>query len=98
MKISNISHKRASYLTLILQILGALFKIEHLPYAGTLLSVGIIGMLICALIALAVVIANKKESVAQKIFWLLSLILSMPLGLYFYFSRRKRVEAESLED
>ena len=97
MKISNTLHERASYLALFFLMLAALFKIQHLPYAGVLLSVGIIGSLICALIATAVVFTNKKESISQKIFWFILLVLCMPFGLAFYFSWKKKIEAESLD-
>jgi predicted membrane channel-forming protein YqfA (hemolysin III family) len=98
MKNFNFLHKRVSYLAISLMIIGALLNIQHWNYAKSLLRIGTASLGICALVSIVIVVTDKKESITQKIVWLIFLILFMPIGLNFYFSWRKRVEAGNTEE
>jgi hypothetical protein len=73
-------------------LMGALMKITHLPFAETLLIIGILGNVVFIVFALNEVWTSIRIEKHEKIMWTISFIFSGTLGpLIYILLGRKRV-------
>jgi hypothetical protein len=82
-----------SYITsMLLTIIGALMKINHVPFSNVFLAIGLIALLIFIIYAIIEVNRSKKISDSEKFMWNVGFIFFGSItGLIYIFSARKRI-------
>ncbi len=84
-------YKPSLIISLIITIIGAMFKIMHWPGASTLLIIGLLTSLIYILIALFKIFQIENKSVIEKLLWLIGFIcFSWIVGLIYYYSELRQ--------
>jgi ABC-type polysaccharide/polyol phosphate export permease len=83
-------------LTIVLNVLGAYFKIAHYPHGTLLLSVSFIASLVFVISGLIDVFKNDNCKTHEKIMWTVGFIfLSWIAGLLYYPKFKKRNQLKS---
>ncbi|MCB0700954.1 MAG: hypothetical protein H6551_04395 [Chitinophagales bacterium] len=67
--------RAAFFLGMIMTIIGAVFKIQHWPYAGLMLKVSLVTMLLFFAILIYDIISMPKANGMYKLLWVLALIV-----------------------
>lgn len=84
-------YKPSLIISLMITIIGAMFKIMHWPEASTLLIIGLLTSLIYILIALFKIYQIENKSVIEKLLWLIGFIcFSWIVGLIYYYSELRQ--------
>jgi len=84
-------YKPSLIISLIITIIGAMFKIMHWPGASTLLTIGLLTSLIYILIALSNIYQTDKKTLIEKLLWLIGFIcFSWIVGLIYYYSELRQ--------
>ncbi len=84
-------YKPSLIISLMITIIGAMFKIMHWPGASTLLIIGLLTSLIYILIALFKIFQIENKSVIEKLLWLIGFIcFSWIVGLIYYYSELRQ--------
>ncbi len=84
-------YKPSLIISLMITIIGAMFKIMHWPGASTLLIIGLLTSLIYILIALFKIYQIENKSVIEKLLWLIGFIcFSWIVGLIYYYSELRQ--------
>ena len=83
-------YKTCLLLSISVFIIGALFKIQHWPYASFIMSIGFLINLIYIVIALVEIYKTESKSLIEKFLWLIGFIaFSWIVGLIYYFVELK---------
>jgi hypothetical protein len=83
-------YKTSLIFSLVLTIIGAMFKIMHWPVASLLLSFGLLISLIYIVIGLMGIYKTENKSLIEKILWLIGFIVfSWIIGLIYYYVELK---------
>lgn len=78
--------------SVIIVIVGALFKILHYPYSQLFLASGFIAMLIFCFVAISEIKSSTKINQSEKFMWIFGLIfISSITSLVYILSARKRI-------
>jgi len=78
--------------SIIICVIGALFKILHYPYSEILLGLGLISLLVFWIVAISELKASTKISGNEKFMWTIALLfLGSFAGLIYLTSARKRI-------
>jgi hypothetical protein len=78
--------------SIIITIVGALFKILHYPYSQLFLASGFISMLVFCLVAISEIKSSTKINQSEKFMWIFGLIfISNITSLVYLLSARKRI-------
>lgn len=79
-------------ISIVVVILGALFKIMHYPYSLTLMIIGLLSMLLFWILTLTEIMSSTRISGSEKFMWLIGLIFCGSIaGLVYLLSGRKRI-------
>lgn len=79
-------------LSIVIVLVGALFKIMHYPYSQLLLIVGLISMLVFWYVAISEIKSSTKIDGSEKFMWIFGIIfLGSVAGLVYLLSARKRI-------
>jgi len=79
-------------LSIVIVIIGALFKIMHYPFSQLLLIAGLISMLVFWFVAIREIKSSTKIDGSEKFMWIFGLItLGCFAGMLYVFSARKRI-------
>ena len=71
--------------TIILNLLGAYFKISHYPGGTTILSISLISSLVFVFLGLTDMFKNENYKTLEKVMWTIGFIfLSWITGLLYY--------------
>ena len=71
-------------------IIGAMFKIQHWPGGGILLSIGLLTSLIYIIIGLIEIYKTENKSLMEKLFWIIGfIIVPWIVGFIYYYSELK---------
>ena len=83
--------KNIFLLHVVVLILGAIFKIMHLPFAEALLAVVFISALIFMAVAIYEVSQSDQIDTNERVMWVVALLFLGLLGaaLYFFVGRKK---------
>ena len=86
-------YKTSLILSIIFIIIGAIFKIQHYPGGGTLLTTGITISAIYMTIGIYTLYKNKGLSNIQKLSWIICFFLfSWLTGVTYYFIELRTVK------
>jgi len=82
-----------TYLTsMLVTIIGALMKINHIAFSDVFLGIGLIALLIFVIYAIIEVNRSKKISGSEKFMWNVGFVFFGSItGLIYIFSSRKRI-------
>ncbi len=84
-------YKLSLIISLIITIIGAMFKIMHWPGASVLLTIGLLTSLIYILIALFTIYQTKNKTMIEKLLWLIGFVcFSWIVGLIYYYTELKQ--------
>lgn len=79
-------------LSIVIVLVGALFKIMHYPYSQLFLIVGLISMLVFWYLAISEIKSSTKIDGTEKFMWIFGIIfLGSVAGLVYLLSARKRI-------
>ena len=79
-------------LSIVISILGALFKIMHVPFAQTFLIAGVLAMVVFWFVAMYEIKSSTKIDASEKFMWFIGLIFfGSIVGLVYLLSGRKRI-------
>ena len=79
-------------LSIVIVLVGALFKIMHYPFSQLLLIVGLISMLVFWYVAISEIRSSTKIDGTEKFMWIFGIIfLGSIAGLVYLLSARKRI-------
>jgi hypothetical protein len=79
-------------LSIVIVLVGALFKIMHYPFSQLLLIVGLISMLVFWYVAISEIKSSTKIDGTEKFMWIFGIIfLGSVAGLVYLLSARKRI-------
>ena len=79
-------------LSIVIVIVGALFKIMHYPYSQLLLIIGFVSMLVFWYVAISEIKSSTKIDGSEKFMWIFGLIFfGSFIGLVYLLSARKRI-------
>ena len=79
-------------LSIVIVLVGALFKIMHYPFSQLLLIVGLISMLVFWYVAISEIRSSTKIDGTEKFMWIFGIIfLGNVAGLVYLLSARKRI-------
>jgi hypothetical protein len=79
-------------LSIVIVLVGALFKIMHYPFSQLLLIVGLISMLVFWFVAISEIKSSTKIDGTEKFMWIFGIIfLGSVAGLVYLLSARKRI-------
>lgn len=78
--------------SVIIVIVGTLFKILHYPYSQLFLALGFIAMLVFCFVAISEIRSSTKINQSEKFMWIFGLIfISSITSLVYILSARKRI-------
>lgn len=78
--------------SVIIVIVGTLFKILHYPYSQFFLASGFIAMLVFCFVAISEITSSTKINQSEKFMWIFGLIfISSITSLVYILSARKRI-------
>ncbi|WP_420827828.1 GldL-related protein [Flavobacterium ammonificans] len=78
--------------SVIIVIVGTLFKILHYPYSQLFLASGFIAMLVFCFVAISEIRSSTKINQSEKFMWIFGLIfISSITSLVYILSARKRI-------
>ncbi|MGK4567611.1 GldL-related protein [Flavobacterium sp. 3HN19-14] len=81
-------------LSLLIVITGALFKINHMPAANALLTIGLIFTFIYTVAAILEIFNSRRINSTEKLMWLIGfLFFNFITGILYILSARKRIVA-----
>ena len=84
--------KHSYLIAFVLTLIGAFMKIEHTPFSGILLALGILSLLVFVITAIMEVNRSRKISDSEKFMWSVGFVTFGGLiGLVYIFSARKRI-------
>jgi len=79
-------------LSIVIVLVGALFKIMHYPFSQLLLIVGLISMLVFWYVAISEIKSSTKIDGSEKFMWIFGIIFfGSVAGLVYLLSARKRI-------
>ena len=79
-------YKFSLLLSILVIIIGAMFKIQHWPLASYLISIGLLISLIYIVIGLIDIYKNDSKMLSEKLMWVTGfLIFPMITGLVYYY-------------
>ncbi|PIV48619.1 MAG: hypothetical protein COS19_12775 [Flavobacteriaceae bacterium CG02_land_8_20_14_3_00_34_13] len=83
-------YKSSLIISIVIIIIGAIFKILHWQGGKLLFFIGLLISLIYIIIGLNEIFKNDTKSIFEKLLWFLGFILfSWIIGLIYYFSELK---------
>lgn len=78
--------------SVIITIVGALFKIMHYPYSQLFLATGFVAMLVFCIVAISEIKSSTKINQSEKFMWIFGLIfIGSVTSLVYILSARKRI-------
>lgn len=73
-------------------IVGALLKIMHVPFANSVLTIGILALAVFVFMCIYEIVNSNKIAQSEKIMWVVGfLFLGQITGLVYLLSGRKRI-------
>jgi hypothetical protein len=78
--------------SIVVVIVGALFKIMHYPYSQPLLIIGLLSLLVFWYVSLSEIKSSTKIDASEKFMWFIGLIFCGSIAdLVYLLSGRKRI-------
>ena len=79
------------FISFLLTIIGAIFKIIHLPFANIFLSIGILTLIVFIIASINEILKSKKIDGTEKFMWVMGLLFfgTFTGFLYLLGSRKK---------